>query len=237
MKTSIKHIIIFNILFFSILNTLEAKNIYLVFYATANGKSGHTGIAIDNYKVIAKDTFNEKNERITTYDTISDGTLTYYDLWPKKDHFNALNVDDDVPAKYFKLPAASWENRITVNSLITKGIPHEEFYPVDGLIKIPSTPKKDNDLKTTLDHVILKKKPFNVRTFNCSDFVKIAIEKHCNCTINAKESIVFKLSTTPNKLYQEVLKLKGITVIKDAGDKANGSFTMERLLKRNNANQ
>jgi len=209
-------------------------DVYYIFYATIDGKSGHAGIAIDNYKIIVKDILSENNKKTTVYDTIPTGTLTYYDLWPEKDEFNALNVDKDVTAKYFKLPAASWENPITISSLLTQGIPHEEDYPVDGLIQFKSTPQKDDALKTYIEAIIAKNQSFNVRTFNCADFVEISIEKHCNCTITADESIFLKQSTTPNRLYQEVSKLNNINIIKDASEKAKGAFTMQRLLKKPN---
>lgn len=209
-------------------------DVYYIFYATINGKSGHAGIAIDNYKIIVKDILDENNKKISVYDTIRTGTLTYYDLWPEKDEFNALNVDKDVPAKYFKLPAASWENPITITSLLRQGIPHEEDYPVDGIIQFKSTPQKDDQLRKYIEGIIAKNKSFNVRTFNCADFIEISIEKHCNCTITADESIFMKQSTTPNRLYQELSKLKSAIIIKDGSEKAKGTFTMQRLLKTTN---
>ena len=229
MKTQIKYIIIFIFLGFS---TISQADVYFIFYATIDGKSGHAGIAVDNYQIIVKDDYNEHNERFTRYDTIKDGTLTYYDFWPEIDDFNAFNVNDDVPAKYYKLPRASWEADITINSLITKGIPHEEYYPVDGLLKLKSTAWEDRQLKYYIEKLISANQPFNVRTNNCSDFVKKAIEKYCHCSIDAKEQIVFKYSTTPNRLYQELSKFKDVIIIKDASEKAKGNFTMERLVKR-----
>lgn len=237
MKTVLIHIvkiiIIVNSLLMVQLAAAETNDIYLVFYATADGKSGHIGIAVDNYKVTAKDTINENNNRITKYDTIKNGALTYYDLWPKTDNFSALNVDKDVPALYFKLPAASWENDITINSLIDTGIPHEEHYPVDGLLQIKATVKESIAIKIYIETLIKKNKKFNVRRFNCADFVELIIEKKCDCNIEADESIVLRMSTTPNRLYQEVSKLENIKIIKDGSEKAKGVFTTERLIKRN----
>lgn len=223
------YIIIFILSF--ITNKVNA-DVYYIFYATINGKSGHAGIAVDNYKVVVKDILNEQNQKIAVYDTIKTKTLSYYDLWPQKDEFNAANVDKDVPAKYFKLPAASWETPITITSLLTNGIPHEEHYPVDGIIQLKSTPQQDTALKKYIETIISKNYPFNVRSFNCADFVEISIEKHCNCSINADELIVLKPSTTPNRLYQELSKLKNSKIIKDASEKAKGAFTIQRLLKK-----
>lgn len=237
MRLTLIHIIKITIVIISLLlvqpASAETKDIYLVFYATANGKSGHVGIAVDNYKVIVKDAFDENNNRIAVYDTIKNGALSYYDLWPKTDDFNAFNVDKNVPAQYFKLPSASWENDITITSLIKTGLPHEEFYPVDGLLQITSSVKEDLEIKKYIAALINKNQDFNVRDFNCADFVELIIEKQCHCDIKADESIVLKRSTTPNRIYQEVSKLKNIKIIKDAREKAKGAFTSERLLKRN----
>ncbi len=222
---------------FPIENTAAPNDIYFIFYATIDGKSGHVGIAVENYKIIVKDYYDENNKRISVYDTIKDGTLTYYDLWPVKDDFDASSVNKDYKPRYYKLPAASWEDNITVYSLLEKGIPHEEGYPVDGLLQLPSSPAKDYEIKENIEREIDKNRPFNVRQFNCADFVALIIEKICRCTINAEEYIFFRLSTTPNKLYKEVAGLNTVKVIKNGSEKAKGSFTMERLLKRSKDKQ
>lgn len=214
-------------------NTYAGKSdIYFVFYATINGKSGHAGIAVDNYKTVVKEYLNEESQLVRRYEKIKTGTLTYYDLWPEKDDFNVQNVDKDVKAKYFKLPKATWEEEITINSLITKGIPHEEHYPADGLIKITSTPNSDEQLKKYIEEIINKNKAFNVRTFNCADFIELIIEKFCTCEIYAEEEILFRKSTTPNKLYKAIQQLKNSTILKDGSKKAEGSFTLQRLIKQ-----
>ncbi|MEM9687517.1 MAG: hypothetical protein AAF934_11435, partial [Bacteroidota bacterium] len=159
-------------------------------------------------------------------------TLTYYDLWPVKDDFNASNVNKDYEPKYYKLPASSWEEPITIYSLLKKGIPHEEGYPVDGLLKLSASPAKDHEIRKFITIEITKNKPFNARRFNCADFVEIIIEQLCNCEIKAEEYIFFKFSTTPNKLYQQIARLSHVEVIKSGAEKAKGSFTMERLLKK-----
>ncbi|HLT53440.1 MAG TPA: hypothetical protein VKZ97_06105 [Flavobacteriaceae bacterium] len=229
----IKTVLTLQMLVWSLFSYGESKDVYLVFYATYNGKSGHIGLAIDNYKVVVKDTLDLQQRPISVYDTIPDGTLTYFDLWPQTDDFNINNLDKNLPAVYYKLPAASWEKKITVKSLLKEGIPHEEHYPVDGLVRIKSTSIQDAKTKAFAEKLIHDNKPFNVRQYNCSDFVEQILEYHCQCSIEAEESIVFRNSTTPNRLYLETLKLKMVSIIKSAGDKAKGSFTMERLMKRN----
>lgn len=234
MKVNRTYILFFILLIFLVKANVYAgkSDVYFVFYATINGKSGHAGIAVDNYKTVVKEYKNKQDQLVRTYEKVKTGTLTYYDLWPEKDDFNAHNVDKDVQAKYFKLPKATWEARITVNSLITKGIPHEEHYPVDGLIKISSTADSDETLKEYIETLIDENKAFNVRTFNCADFVEIIIEKFCQCEIYAEEAILFRKSTTPNKLYKAIEQLKNTVILKDGSKKAEGLFTLERLIKQ-----
>ncbi len=233
-KTHIKTISIVFLLLGSTTQSFGNPNdVYFIFYATIDGKSGHAGIAVDNYKIVVKeDRYNENNERISVYDTVKDGTLTYYDLWPVKDDFDAISVSKDYKPRYYELPTSSWEDDITVYSLLEKGIPHEEGYPVDGLLKFSTSPVKDNELKVFIAAEIAKNRPFNAREFNCADFVELIIEYLCKCKINAEEYIVFRYSTTPNKLYQRAAALDNVKIIKNGAEKAKGSFTMERLLKK-----
>lgn len=215
----------------------KTSDVYFIFYATIDGKSGHAGIAIDNYKIRVRDVYNEKNQLISVYDTLKNGTLTYYDLWPLKDDFDAITVNKAQEPKYFKLPSASWEDDITVNSLLEKGIPHEEGYPVDGLVRIPTTPRKDYEMYRFMQKQIDANKPFHPRDFNCADFVEIAIEKTCNCPIEAKEYVFFKYTTTPNKLYQKIAALPNVVILKNGAGKAKGSFTTERLFAKRRKEQ
>lgn len=230
MQITISNIVILLSIVF--LSHASHADVYYIFYATIDGKSGHAGIAIDNYKTVVKESLDENNHMVSVYEIIKNGTLTYYDLWPEKDDFNAFNVDEDAPATYYKLPAASWENPITIKSLLKKGIPHEEHYPVDGLIQLKSTPEADAILKEIIDGIIESNQSFNVRSFNCADFIEIILEKHLDMEIHADESVFFKQSTTPNRLYQELSKLKDINIIKNADEKAKGTFTSQRLIKK-----
>src|ERR1044071_162622 len=60
-------------LFVQLFGVTACCNVYIVIYATADGRTGHAGIAIDNYQVHI---LGDKE------DTVADGTLTYFDLWP-----------------------------------------------------------------------------------------------------------------------------------------------------------
>lgn len=233
MTTMIKALTVLMLLFVTVKGHAGNEDLYFIFYATIDGKTGHVGIAIDNYRVVVKATKLEGENPTMVYDTIKSGTLTYYDLWPAEDNFNSFNVDEDIEAIYYKLPAASWEKDITVSSLLSEGIPHREHYPVDGLIRLFSSASEDASLLQFIETVVANNHPFNVRKFNCADFVQLIIEEKCQCELQAEESIALVFSTTPNMLYKEVLNLEPNMVLRDGSQKAMGSFTVERLVKGN----
>jgi hypothetical protein len=206
-------------------------NVYLIYYATVNGETGHSGIALDNYNIVSVEK-EKKGLVVSSYDTVKTGALTYYDLWPKEDYFDKKLIRSDKVATYYKLPRATWEPEITVHSLMSKGIPHKEGYPVDGLIQITTAPYQDKLVRIFLDSLITSDKPFNAIQYNCSDFVEQAVEYLIKKDISAKEFILYGFSTTPNKLFKKTAELKGCKVIKDPGKLTNGIFLIERVLKR-----
>ncbi len=200
-----------------------AGNIYVVIYATVDGRTGHAGIAIDNYRI---------QEAGGKWDTVPDGALTYYDLWPKEDDFAFFHLSKNRPALFYKLPNAIWSAPITVNSLYSDGIPHREHYPCDALLMLPTKPLADHSLKQFLDSVIASGRAFNPRFYNCSDFVLQGIEKITGKGLRAKEFLPFGFSTTPNKLCRKLMAQVDVRIIKSPGSKINGSFFRERILKR-----
>jgi hypothetical protein len=201
----------------------SAGHIYIVYYATSKGKTGHIGLAIDKYKII----FTEQAGRQIA-DTISTGELFYYDLWPNDDFFNIMRTGKDIPAVYFKLPVSSTEE-ITVNSLFDTGIPHRENYPCDGLLKLSTTWEQNNWLTGFLDSMVSANRDFNGRKFNCVDFVKIPVEKILNTRLRCREFIGLGWSTTPNRLYKKLRKSGAVVVVKNADKKARGSFLGQRV--------
>ena len=198
-------------------------NVYIVIYATINGKTGHAGIAVDNYRV---QTINGRT------DTVADGTLTYYDLWPDNDDFRLFHISRNRKGKFYKLPNAIWPGEITVNSLYDNGIPHREHYPCDGLLMLRTNSIEDHSLKIFLDSLMQSGRSFNARYYNCSDFVSQGIYKITGQHIRAKEFIPLTFCTTPNKLCRKLMERGDVTVLKSPGKKTDGSFMRERVLKR-----
>lgn len=210
--------------FILVLFSLAAHaDIYVVFYITQNGKTGHTGIAIDNYNIIVRD--NES-------DTIKTNTLTYFDVWPERDEFTLFDFARDQKPLYYQLPNAIWSSPITIASLYDLGIPHREHYPCDAILKLRSKPKQDFLLLTFLKSELSSTRRFNPRFYNCSDFVLKALNFHTNEKIRAKEFIPFSLATTPNKLYRVLTRRSDIKAIKKAPNTVNRGFVRERILKR-----
>lgn len=200
-----------------------SSHVYVIIYATINGKTGHAGIAIDNYDIIVTD---------LQEDTVANGTLTYFDLWPSKDDFGLFSFSKDQEAVYYKLPNSIWSSPITINSLYDYGIPHREGYPADAILKLKSAPHQDLALAVYLDSIMENKKVFNPRFYNCTDFVNDALFVITGEKIKAREFIPFSYTSTPNKLCKQLLKISETIVIKSPHASINGSFFRERVLER-----
>lgn len=208
---------------------IASCDVYFVTYATRDGKTGHSGLAVDNYIIHVHDTL-VSGSIIRVFDTVKTGTLTYFDFWPEKDHFSIRNVGKDTRAKYNRLPAASYEKEITLDLLVNYGVPHVENRPFDGILRLETDPAADYHLIHYLDSIIALDKPFNVRRFNCSDFVLSGASYITHRKIRAKEFIPFSFSTTPNRLFRKLRALSETEVIVDPGKKVNGIFFKERIL-------
>lgn len=206
------------------------SNVYLVIYATMDGKTGHAGLAIDNYNILIYDIQGSENIYYK-YDTVKNGTLCYFDLWPKIDHFKLFQIGKNTEPIYHKLPQATFNENITVASIVNLGIPKVKPIPCDGLICFKTSASQDLKLNKFLDSMIVHSNPFNARKFNCSDFVILGLENILNQKIRAKEFIPFRYSTTPNKLFKKVRNIAGAKIIIDPGEKIKGSFFRERIIK------
>ncbi len=224
-----KRVIIVIIFFMTSLWSLAGvRDVYIVFYATVKGKTGHVGVAVDQYRIVFRET-KQGETIVQVADTVPTGELTYYDLWPNDDHFTVGRTGSDIPAEYYKLPVSSTQE-ITVNSLYDKGIPHKENYPCDGLLRINTCWQQDQWMISLLDSMVNANRLFNAQRFNCSDFVRLPLEKLLNKPLSSREFILVGWSTTPNKLYRKLRRTEGVEVIKNADGKASGSFIWQRVV-------
>jgi hypothetical protein len=200
-----------------------SSHVYVIVYATLNGKTGHAGIAVDNYDIITSG---------TEEDTVSNGTLTYFDLWPSKDDFGLFSFSKNQEAIYYKLPNGIWSAPITISLLYDQGIPHRESYPADAILKLATRPFQDFALNAHLDGIMEARKIFNPRFYNCTDFVNEAIRFIRGKKLRVKEFIPFSFTATPNKLCRKLIRLSETVVIKSPDSRIDGSFFRERVLER-----
>lgn len=206
------------------------KDVYIIIYATFKGKTGHTGIAVDKYKIIYTQV-DKGGTASYREDTVKTGELIYYDFWPNDDFFNMMRTGKDIPGIYYRLPEKIFD-AITVNSLCDNGIPHRENYPCDALLKIKTSIPGDYRLFLTMDSLVKANRDFNGRKFNCTDFVIEALAPVIGKKIKAREFIPFCFSNTPNKLYRQLVKLQVVEVIKRSDEKTRKSFFNQRVLYR-----
>ena len=204
------------------------QDIYLVIYITKTGYTGHVGIAVDNYRIVGKDTLIGKNV-VTLYDTVKNYSLTYFDLWGPPE-ITWDQHDTDLPSRYFKLPKSSSERRITPDYFLTKGLPHSYDYPCDALVRIRTSPSKDYALKDIAESIQTEKPYFNSRQYNCTDYVILCLNRLFNTKLEATEFIPFSWSSTPNKFYQELVANFKVDLIKKAGPEVTSSFFKERII-------
>jgi hypothetical protein len=205
----------------------KVNDIYLVFYLSQNGRTGHLGLAVDNYYIVVRDIVHEGVE-VSVYDTVRNYTLTYFDLWGPPE----IGLDQhgqNLACRYYKLPRTSAEPKITERYFRTKGLPHAYDYPCDGLLRIRTTPGQDMQM-VTIAEVIRQRYPyFNTRSYNCVDYIIYCLNTLFDVKIVAKEFIPFTWSSTPNKLYTTIGSYLDVEVVKDAGVNAQNSFVSERI--------
>ncbi|MDY6463047.1 MAG: DUF6443 domain-containing protein [Bacteroidales bacterium] len=187
---------------------------YLVVWATDNGNVGHAGFAIDNYKEIQY--YDEDGNPQTRIEKT--GTVSYFDLWPGNEGGVSIhNASKDVVAFY------TVERETTIESIINNDVIGNEGRAPDGVLRIQADYQTD---KQTLERIeqAMENKVYNGRYRNCSDFAKIGVESSAKEKIKAQEFILFRKSTTPNKLFRETAKRPYSEMLKNPGEKINKSF-------------
>jgi len=205
----------------------KPNDVYLIIYTTRAGYTGHVGIAVDNYKIVVRDTIIGKMKTVV-YDSVKNYSLTYFDLWGPA-NIRLDEHDKDLPSRYYKLPRSSAEERITVDYFLTKGLPHSYDYPCDALIRIKTAARADYKLKEIAEAIQQEKKYFNSREYNCTDYIILCLNRLLGVELKAREYIPFSWSSTPNKFYKVVVSSLNVEIIKKAGPKVNESFFKERV--------
>ncbi len=218
------------ILLLSVAPALHA-NVFVIFYSTYKGKTGHAGIAVDRYDVFVRDQIYN-NETYAVNDTQTTGNLIYFDLWPKSDAFIRGHLKRDLEPSYYQLPRSSNEQKITVSTLLSKGLPHKEFQPVDGLIEIETRPFQDDRLVSFLTELSEAGACFNAQLFNCTDFVCRGLTVLTGKKFTAKEVVLFSRFSTPNALFKKLEHTEVFIthILKHPGKEMEGSFFTQKII-------
>ncbi len=206
------------------------EDIYIVIYATQEGFTGHAGIAVDNYDIFVIDEWVDGQLKVK-YDTVANGTLTYFDMFGPQD-IRWEQFKDNLQAHYNKLPKSSAEEKITPTYLVTRGLPHKYNTPCDALLRITTNALADFELIDKIELITRKNKYFNPSFFNCTDFVLECLKAHDGRSLDARENMIFAKASTPNQLYHELIKQDNIKVIKKPGESIDASFFKEIIFKK-----
>ncbi|MBL0032738.1 MAG: hypothetical protein IPP27_11400 [Bacteroidetes bacterium] len=212
-------------------NNLSFGNVYLITYFTYSGHTGHSGIAIDKYDFIIRDTIID--EKVTSVlDTVQSEGIVYYDFWPKVDHFDLYKITHYIDGEVFKIN--SFRNKeLTLNDIAFYGIPHKKGRPCDAIVSMKTTYEDDMAILKYLDSLVSAVPQFHGIKNNCSDFVRNSFERILNKKVNAFEKLLFIKFTTPNELYSVIVRQQeNSRILKFPKVPENGKFLTERILHR-----
>ncbi len=202
-------------------------DVYLVLYATHDGRTGHVGLAVDQYRIRVIECADCPAG--VRYDTVATGELTYFDLWPATDDLSYQFLFSTVPAHYYRLPRGNTELPVTVRSLLRAGLPHAMEDSCDGLLQLPTSPTRDFELVDFLQGVIDGNAPFSTYEYNCADFVATGLSFALSRPIEARERVLLRSATTPNCLWRTVAALPDARILRDPGEKVRGSFDGQKI--------
>jgi len=187
---------------------------YTVVWQSKKEETGHAGIAIDNYKL-------ENGKKV------KDGTLTYYDLWPKKS-VGSTELQDEVNPDYNKRIVKNINDLIHKDPSISgkKGYVSEfgESRSPDNIVKIKSNSKQDTIMKEQAEKIIKSNDKYNASSNNCSSFVQNvlrSVSKKFNASQKVKVTGLMKMMgykdadvVAPNNLHNEASSQPGSDIIK-----------------------
>lgn len=185
----------------------DGRDVILVIWATSNGRIGHAGVAVTNYR-------NDNGKMVP------DGTYTYRDLWPGSP-VGKENFGENVPAVY---------NEVTVSKdqLINTDVTGSEGYTPDGVVQLTTDFSTDQNVLQQLSQHETNNQNYNGLTNNCSDFARTGVEAAAGGKVSASEQLTSKTSaTTPNQLYKATQSLPKANVVKDPKDKVSKGFIEE----------
>jgi len=200
----------------------DGTDVYLFIWASYDGRVGHAGIAVDNYRTEKVKDRNgnivvDKNGDPVTRQ-VKDDTVTYSDLWPAN-KVGKMDVDQNVGALFNKKVT-------TLNKLRSTDTGNEGRSP-DGIVKLKTDASTDELVNLSLSSHEIANSEYNGLNNNCSDYAKAGIEYavpgriHLGNTEEQFESIKI---TTPNQLYNASVNLPNASIIRNPGNKTNTNF-------------
>ena len=195
----------------------DGNDIILIVWASHDGRIGHAGIAISNYKEV-KSKVKVNGRWTTQVKMVQDGTYTYRDLWPGGEGAGKQNFDRDLPAVYNN-------KKVTLSNILNSDVTGLEESAPDGVVKIPSNHNVDKRIQRKLDAYELENPSYNALTNNCSDYAEAALEEAVHKELPVDEKLSSKVkATTPNQVFKASRRIRGNQVLKNPGSKINNSF-------------
>lgn len=223
--------VIINIILFLYINNCYS-NIYIAYYATIKGNTGHIGIAIDNYDIKITDFKDANGNWHSRQDSVANGTVTYFDLWPSTAVTKIWQIHQKYEPQYIQYPQTEFDEPYFLEDLYMKGIPKKKKKSLDGLLQIESTANKDFTLLVDIQAIMSQQKPYNAVDYNCTNFVMEVLEKHFKHKILLKkEYILYAGFHTSNKLFRYLIQQPHTQLLIDPKEKVKGRFFKERFWK------
>ena len=195
----------------------NGNDIILIVWASHDGRIGHAGIAISNYKEV-KSKVKVNGRWTTQIRMVQDGTYTYRDLWPGGEGAGKQNFDKHLPAVYNN-------RKVTLSNILNSDVTGLEESAPDGVVKISSNHNVDQRIQRKLDAYELENPSYNALTNNCSDYAEAALEEAVHKELPVDEKLSSKIkATTPNQVFKASRRIRGNHVLIIPGSKINNSF-------------
>ncbi len=196
----------------------DGNDVILIIWLPGEGREdvGHAALAVSNYK--KDDEGNYLEDKDGNY--IEDGTYTLYDFSP------AGGRDNRISLKSFNKTVkgdVGIQEGVTLEDIKNNSI--KGISSFDGAIQIKTSGKYDEKAKKLLEQKE-GTEFYNFIDNNCSDFCMRAFPKKLDSF--GKESVIDykdrkKTVRTQTKLFRDLGRIKGSTVIVDPGEKVNKS--------------
>ncbi len=212
----------------------DGMDVILLLWTTNEDRWGHAALAVSNYKKDEDGNYIEDEDG----NKIEDGTYTFYNLWPGDEASIFDNIDGERKPDY---EVGKGENgMIKTLADILYGDPTGEYigesdnYYADGLMRIDTDFKTDQEVKEGLESIQESKKKYQNLSYNCADYCKdglnIIQEKNGEITLYPNEQIGRKFSgSTAGNLWRQAVKyMKSTYIIRNPGEYVNKSFKEKR---------